>query len=151
VVQEPQAIVLEVAYAMSDAADLLGDPVLGFDRSGRDVPGVVAEHLFSQREIVVARRELCDVGCSDLGIEPHEPPVGFSQCRCEVAFAQQLLGQDGSGDLACGVACLERAEELVALAQVLSGLAPQYRTRPYAILSNLSSSNLTGERYPIEL
>lgn len=107
---------------MSDAADLLGDPVLGFDRSGRDVPGVVAEHLFSQREIVVARRELCDVGCSDLGIEPHEPPVGFSQCRCEVAFAQQLLGQDGSGDLACGVACLERAEELVALAvaQVLS-------------------------------
>jgi len=31
------------------------------------------------------------------------------------------------------------------------GLAPQYRTRPYAILSKLSSSNLTGERYPIEL
>jgi len=32
-----------------------------------------------------------------------------------------------------------------------AGVAPQYRTRPYAIFSNLSSSNLTGERYPIEL
>ena len=53
-----------------------------------------------------------------------------------------VLGVDTSGvvvDLH-----VEKVTELV-------GLAPQYRTRCHATFSDLSSSKLTGEIYPIEL
>jgi hypothetical protein len=86
--QKPQAIVLEVAHAMSDPADLLSDQVLGFDSSGRDVRRMQAWHLLlPARDAPRKAGELYDVGFSRLGVEPYKPPVGLSRCQCEVAFA----------------------------------------------------------------
>jgi hypothetical protein len=64
--QEPQPVVVEVAHAMSDPADLLGDKVLGLNRSGRDAGRVEVEHfLLTARDGRREASELCDVGFSD--------------------------------------------------------------------------------------
>jgi len=83
---------VEIAHPVADSAELLGDEVLGLDRAGRDARRVEAQDfVLPRREGLGEAGELGDVGLGDMGVEADETPVGLTQCRGGVAFAQQLL------------------------------------------------------------
>jgi hypothetical protein len=110
--EEPEAIVVEVAESMTDAADLFDEEVDGFGGSVGLAGGVVRQDLVVPGAHGSGQGvELGDPAFVAMAVELVEGPAGCLLVSRRVDLAEKLHGQPGGGHISLGIAQLEAGDE----------------------------------------